>query len=209
MDYSYKKINFILNILITLSAILTIIYFGIIIFGDNSTDSNKKITATKTEYFNYLSKGITNSIFNEEFCRTAFNHFDRLSDGQLSKYGFENTLEDFAIFISLNDSSKNIIDTTNYNKAITLLRSIKSIEPFASLPEEEKRLMDNIQLFIEKSDKANISNSLNQLKQVILQRHTAYEKIEYQNSWAIPLAFAGIFLTLVFGIMGIRQSIKK
>lgn len=209
MDHSYKRLFFVINILLTLSAILTIVSFGKVVFGDKTSDINKKISVTKTEYFNYLSKGITNTNFNEEFCRTAFNHFNRLSDGNLSKYGFENTLEDFAIFIASKDSSKTKIDTINYKKAITVLHSVQATEPFASLPEEEKRLMDNIQLFIQKNDNENITNTLNQLKQVILQRHKEYEKIEYQNSWAIPLAFIGIFLTLIFGIVGIRQSLKK
>src|SRR4030067_845675 len=88
-----------------------------------------------------------------------------------------------------------------YSKIIlNVLREAKKIEPYASLPPEERRLMDSMQEFIQNGDKPNSLNTLNQLKQVVLARHKEYENIARLNSWSLPLAIASIVLTILFGI---------
>lgn len=166
-----------------------------------------KTKATEQEkYFQCLELGLTNNTFDEEYCKTSFNHFDRKSSGSLSKYGYIELLEDFLVYLSNKDKG---FKEEHYKKTIEVLRKAKQTEPFASLPSEEKRLMDNIQIFIQKNDNQNSINTLNELKQVILSRHKEYERIEKQNSWSIPLAFIGIFFTIIFGIWTTTLAVKR
>lgn len=163
-------------------------------------------STTQDNLFQYLEKGLMNDHFDENFCKTAFNHFNRQAGGSLSKYGYVETLEDFVVYIT---SKGDAITTEFYRDAQNILERAKTTEPFASLPSEEKRLMDSIQLSIQRKDTPNGVNQLNELKQVILARHREYERIESQNSWSIPLAIFGLVLTLIFGIWGIAKTIKR
>ena len=167
---------------------------------------NKKSTHDKL--FEYLETGLSQNLFNEEYCRLAFNHFDRKSDGNLKKYGYVESLEDFVVYLN----SKKSEDTgkqAHSQAVMAIVQHAKKVEPFASLPSEEKRLMDNIQTFIQNNDDDNSLSNLQQLKQVILARHKEYQKIEQQNKWSIPLAFAGVAFTLFFGIWSTIIAIRK
>ena len=189
----------------------TMMYFMINFMRDYLFESRYYKSSKKPydEYLNYLAKGIENNTFDEEFCKIAFNHFDRKSNNELSKYGYTELLEDFVIFISTKSDSINAVDTLNYNKAMDILKIAQKTEPFASLPSEERRLMDNIQLFLQNNDIDNSLNALNELKQVILLRHREYQKVSKQNSWSIPLAFIGIGFTFIFGIITMVKSLRK
>lgn len=165
---------------------------------------------THEKLFEYLGNGFSNDRFSEQFVKTAFNHFDRKVDGALTKYGYIETLEDFIVYLNSHTDSKNKFDTTKIDEVNKLLTEAKNTEPFASLPSEEKRLMDHIQILLKNGvPEAELNNSMKELKQVILARHKEYQKIESQNSWSIPLAFAGVFFTIMFGVWSIILSIRK
>ena len=132
--------------------------------------------------------------------------FDRKSKGELKKYGYVELLEDF--LVQSGGKNENF-KQAHYTKVVEVLKKAKNIEPFASLPSEERRLMDGIQLFVQKGDTTSSINALNELKQVILARHKEYERIEKQNSWSLPLAIIGVFFTLLFGIWTTVLTIKK
>jgi len=189
------------------SIVSALILSRLIFYSGDTFNFNKKVTESD-QLNNYLLNGVKIGVFSEEYFNIAFNHFDRKSDGKLHNYGRIETLEDFIIFInSSNDNSKDI----NTEEVTTLLENFKKTEPFSALPIEEKRLMDQLQILISlPTSKEQVSNVLDQLKQVILARHKEYQRIENQNTWSIPLSFIGILLTLVFGVwttvLSIRQS---
>ncbi len=184
---------------VTLLSTVTMAYFISTVIVDKETK-----TLIKQDYFTYLETGLDKDIFNEEYLKVGFNHFDRNDNGKLSQYGYVETLEDFLVYYNLKDSSKIYHEIIN-----DLLNKAKSTEPFASLPSEERRLMDNVQVFVQKKDSINALNALNELKQVILARHKEYIKIDAQNAWSIPLAFVGIGFTLIFGVWSTILTIKK
>lgn len=174
------------------------------------TESPKQ--STQEKYFEYLRNGINDDLFNANFVKTSFNSFDRQLDGAMSKYGYIETLEDFIVFLNTNRENPNKADKSiNQTQVVVdLLAKARETEPYASLPSEERRLMDHIQTLIKTQDNsADINQAMNELKQVILARHKEYQKIEAQNSWSIPLAFAGVFFTIVFGAWSIILSVRK
>ncbi len=122
------------------------------------------------KYFLYLENGLKNKLFNDEYAKTGFNYFERESKGSMAKSGYIELLESFTVYLIQNNIQKDSVFQYNYHKAIELLKKAKEIEPFASLPNEERRLMDNIQIFIQRNDSLNTLQSLSELKQVILAR---------------------------------------
>ena len=117
--------------------------------------------STQENYFEYLRNGINNNIFNENFVKTAFNSFDRQCDGAMSKYGYIELLEDLIVFLNSNESN-----STNKDKSLNqtqlvvdLLLKARETEPYASLPSEERRLMDHIQTLIKTPSARSSSDS--------------------------------------------------
>lgn len=197
------KYFFIFAVIITvISAIFMTKSFTYPFFG-------KDQASYKEEYLLYLENGLNDNLFDDEYAKTGFNYFDRESEGSLAKLGYIELLESFTVYLITNNSQKDSVFQINYHKAIDLLAKAKETEPFAALPNEERRLMDNIQIFIQRNDTLNTFQSLNELKQVILARHIEYQKIDRQNSWSLPLAFVGVAFTLIFGIWSIIIGIKK
>ncbi|MCH8034482.1 MAG: hypothetical protein IH950_12110 [Bacteroidetes bacterium] len=183
--------------LITILSGVVMFYFILDVIIDRGTKSS-----IKQDYFSYLETGLEKGIFNEEYLKVGFNHFDRNDNGKLSQYGYVESLEDFLVYYNSKDTAK-----IYYEIIIDLLNKAKSTEPFASLPSEERRLMDNVQVFVQKKDSTNALNALNELKQVILARHKEYVKIDAQNAWSVPLAFVGIGFTLIYWHLQFKCSL--
>ncbi|MHB1397421.1 MAG: hypothetical protein ACYDAI_03615 [Trichloromonadaceae bacterium] len=192
-------------LLASVAAALTLSTF---FFEDSPLLSSRSKLSESEKMYAYLEKGVEGEKFTEDFFNTAFNHFDRKSDGSLSKYGRLETIEDFVVYLNGNGNKFKNEQIAAVND---FLRKTKEIEPFSALPVEERRLMDQLQFLVtEKENLQPVIQTLNELKQVILARHKEYQKIEAQNSWSLPLSFVGAFLTLVFGIwttiLSFRQS---
>ena len=189
-------------VLIISSASITTLYRNLLIV-------DKSFTSFQTEYFSYLSTGIDSGRIDEEYCKISFNHFDRKTKGAFTKYGFIELLEDFIVYYSSTDSESDSAKLEGFNSVIDILKNAKESDPFAALPLEEKRLMDNIQALLQKGDVDNSLSILNQLKQVILARQSEYNRIEKQNSWSIPIAIVGAVLTLFFGILSAIRAFRR
>lgn len=167
--------------------------------------------SVQDRFFEYLAKGLSRGQFSEDFVKTGFNHFDREADGVLSKYGYVETLEDFVVFLnSRSEGEGEALSGSLMESANQLLGKAKETEPFASLPREERRLMEHIQILVKAEAKQDdLSYAMNELKQVLLARHKEYQRIERQNAWAIPLAFTGAILTIIFGAWSVVLGIRK
>jgi hypothetical protein len=196
--------NAIFPLIGTIAAALAMstLIFDSTIFSNHSAKSSEM-----DKMFVYLSKGVNGDNFSEEYFNTAFSHFDRKSDGEIGKYGRIEVLEDFIIY--LNSEPKND-KSTSITVVNEFLAKTKKVEPFSALPVEERRLMDQLQLYVTDSKGVKpVEQTLNELKQVILARNKEYQKIESQNSWSLPLSFVGVFLTLVFGVWTTILSVKQ
>ncbi len=190
------------------SAISAILFFTLLSNSGNYVLEIGKKNTYQAPFFAYLEKGVQNKIFNSEYFETAFSHYDRKSNGQLSSYGKTESLEDFIIFLNSSDKAKDL-QGEPLNEVNALLVSSKQTEPFALLPSEERRLMEQLQLQTLQYNDEMAIRTMNELKQVLLARHKEYQKIEAQNTWSLPLSIIGVFLTLVFGVWSTILSVKQ
>jgi hypothetical protein len=196
--------RYLLPLIALLATLISATFMSQFLLKDITTIRAK--AAEQDSFFKCLEVGLANNTFGEEYCKTAFNHFDRKSKGVLSKYGYIELLEDFLV---QSGSREQDFKQQYYEKVAEVLKKAKTTEPFASLPSEERRLMDGIQVFVQKNDTASSINALNELKQVILARHKEYERIEKQNSWSLPLAIVGVFLTILFGVWTTVLTLRR
>ncbi len=205
-DIIFKELSSALFPLVaSIAAAITLSTF----FFDSSPFLGARSQLSESEkMFVYLMDGTKKNLFSEEYFNTAFNHFDRKSEGEIAKYGRVETMEDYVVFLNTKLKSQ---EKVNIESVSQLLSKLREVEPFSALPAEERRLMDQLQFLVSNKENSQpIIQTLNELKQVILARHKEYQRIEGQNSWSLPLSFIGAFLTLVFGIwttiLSIRQS---
>jgi len=192
----------------SVSAISAVMLFTLISGGEDYVLQIGKKDTYQAPFFAYLEKGVQNKTFNSDYFETAFSYYDRKSNGQLSSYGKTESLEDFIIFLNSSEKAKDL-QGEPLNKVNVLLASSKQTEPFALLPSEERRLMEQLQLQTLQYDDEMAIRTMTELKQVLLARHKEYQKIEAQNAWSLPLSIVGVFLTLVFGIWSTILSVKQ
>ncbi len=205
IDIFFKEMSSaVLPLITSIVAAVTLSTF----FFDSTILIGKRSGMSESEkMFAYLQDGVGKDKFNEEYFNTAFNHFDRKSDGELGKYGRIELIEDFLVYLNTQSKDEDPAKTESVSQ---FLSRIKAVEPFSALPAEERRLMDHLQVLItNKENLEPVVQTLNELKQVILARHKEYQRIEAQNSWSLPLSFVGVFLTLVFGIWTTVLSVKQ
>lgn len=173
---------------------------------------SKPSSDVEGEYFSYLETGLQESKFDEKYFDTGFSFYDRKSNGKLSSYGRTETLEDFFVYLNVTKVQPEL-PSGSIGLVVSLLDSSRETEPFAALPPEERRLMEQLQIQLKDVDDEITFRTMNELKQVLLARNKEYTKIEEQNAWSLPLSIIGVFLTLVFGvwstILSIRQSKSK
>ena len=173
---------------------------------------SKPNSDVKGEYFSYLETGLKESKFDEKYFDTGFSYYNRKSNGKLSSYGRTETLEDFFVYLNMSKDQTDL-PSGSIGLVVSLLDSSRETEPFAALPPEERRLMEQLQIQLKDVEDEVTSRTMNELKQVLLARHKEYTKIEEQNAWSLPLSIIGVFLTLVFGVwstvLSIRQSKSK
>ncbi|WP_373433480.1 hypothetical protein ACEO96_19005 [Vibrio anguillarum] len=183
-----------------------------VVFDNYQLVISKPNSDVSGEYFSYLETGLKESKFDEKYFDTGFSYYDRKSNGKLSSYGRTETLEDFFVYLNMSKERPEL-PSGSISLVVNLLDSSRETEPFAALPPEERRLMEQLQIQLKNVDDEITSRTMNELKQVLLARNKEYTKIEEQNAWSLPLSIIGVFLTLVFGIwstvLSIRQSKSK
>jgi hypothetical protein len=174
----------------------------------------KKVTRStvkdyKKEFYSLVDNLIVSqdsTLINIETIRKIFNSLDRKSDGVLFKYGFINTLEDYSVYL-INDTINR--NDENFKLAVTLIESELKEEPFNQLPSEQRRVLLNLRNSILNLDKENGIFNLNELNDLLRIQNENYESVKRQNAWSIPLAIAGLILTLFFGIISFVKSVTN
>jgi hypothetical protein len=90
-----------------------------------------------------------------------------------------------------------------------LLAECTKEDPYSDVPDEQRRLLLNARMAVERSDAAGAVFSLDELRSVLVTTNRTYTRMARANKLAIPLAIAGLVLTLVFGVIGSWSVISR
>jgi len=146
-----------------------------------------------------------------ELLKYTFNSIDRESKGLLFKYGFVNVLEDYHVYLRT-DVKKDISSKIGYvhhiYEVISIIKKELEQEPFTRLPDEQRRILVNLNKAIESDDKELAEINLTQLNDVLRLNQNEMEKLKGQTAWSIPLSIVGLVATLILGLTGIFRPLS-
>ena len=78
--------------------------------------------------------------------------------------------------------------------------------PFADLPERERNILKDIDVYLKNSDTESVERKIKELSTIIQTRYEEQKKLESQNKLAVQIAIIGIVLTITFGILQLFNS---
>jgi hypothetical protein len=119
-----------------------------------------------------------------------------------SDYSFAPILEDYLAYTT--DKEDELSDK-NYNLLKTIIKDETVEKPFSNVPEEERRLLRNINNSVKNNDLESIKDDLQELNSVISAKNRIHQRTNKINNWSLPCAVAGIILTIIFGAMSLKN----
>lgn len=173
------------------------------------TDSEQsKLEKYKVEYFTLVDEILTQKDSCEisiESFRYGFNSLNRKANDKLFDYGFINILEDYLVHIFTNKDKYN---KEKYVFVTNLLKNELKQEPYSQLPNDQRRILKNLENAIQKSDSTSAIYNLTELNDVLLNTNNEIRNLERESKWTLPLGIVGLVLTILFGIMTILSPIS-
>jgi hypothetical protein len=164
---------------------------------------NRKRKNVKEKFFNSLTNNFEQQLISDKDDITfLLNSVSREFD---SIYSLADILEDYITYVSKNEDSNNKIKKEVYDLIKSIISTEKQEKPFSNVPNEEKRILTNINEYIKINNMEQIKSNLQELGAVMATRNRHYEKINKINKFAIIIAVIGITLTIVFGIIGTNK----
>lgn len=79
-------------------------------------------------------------------------------------------------------------------------------KPFSGVPDEERRILMNMNDALANNDSKSIEFNINELNSVLTTRNKVFESNAKLNKWSVPLAILGVFFTILFGILSFTPS---
>ena len=117
------------------------------------------------------------------------------------EYDFIQLLEDYLKHLMKDSKERDQQKIINqYSIIKKMIEEEMKEEPFADLPEEERRLLRSLKNSIETSKQNLVDADLDSLKLLITTKNRIYSRSEKTNRWSVPLALFGLLLTIIFGI---------
>ena len=185
---------------------LIIVYITIsYLFLIGKDGTSKKNTKAKAKFVELIYGNIENdNILDLEMLAHIKQSVERQFNAEII---VSNMLQDVLVAINDTSENKNIEKRDEINEKIKhLIVEERTVAPFENLPEEERRLMRSLRDSIKHSDESSIKFYFEELNTAISVRHEEYTRAMKVNKWSVPLAFIGVLLTIVFGIIGISGS---
>jgi hypothetical protein len=188
--------------------ILVIVFY--LFFKDKIFEDKKSsiIESYETEFFSVanvlINKKDSNQV-NIETLKFAFNSINRKSNGKLLDYGFVNLLEDYLVSL-IND--KTLTKSNNYYSVVKIIQNEIKQEPFSQLPNDQRRVLKNLESAINAKDSLSAVYNLTELNDILIDNNNQLQSMESENKWALPIGIVGAILTLLFGILTILSPIS-
>ncbi|EMS79141.1 hypothetical protein [Desulfotignum phosphitoxidans] len=77
--------------------------------------------------------------------------------------------------------------------------------PYAGLPDLERSIITDIELFLGSGDKPAIHRKLREITTAIQAREDSLARIRKTNRWSVSLAVIGLILTVTFGLVSLLK----
>ena len=83
------------------------------------------------------------------------------------------------------------------------IEQLEQQSPYANLPDLERSIITDIEVFLNSDDKTAIERKLGEITAAIQVREESFAKIRSTNRWSVPLAVIGLVLTITFGLISL------
>ncbi|MBI4121169.1 MAG: hypothetical protein HY457_02865 [Parcubacteria group bacterium] len=184
-------------------AFLGLLYFVFILFFDKTPFGSD---LTTENFFKLLDKKFDLNLVKDK--TDVINLAESFSRKEWARYSLAPLLEDYLRhLIELNvDELEKEKTQLRYDTVKKMLNAENEERPFGDIPDEERRLLQSLRISIGNNDQQVTESSLEDLRILIATRNKIYAKSQKINWWSVPLAIAGLVVSMVFGVMGIIQG---
>jgi hypothetical protein len=182
----------------TLPSVFSVIVLSYIVTLFLKSKSNRKYG--KEKIYNLLTNHLEQNLVKDKIDIIVI--LNSISREYEYNYSLISILEDYIVYISKDETNNNLKDYYELLKNIILLENQEI--PFNNVPDEEKRILININENIKNKDLDSIKFNIKELSSVISTKNIIYEKTQKANRWSIPIAIMGMICTIIFGIFGLK-----
>lgn len=184
---------------------LIVVVLGIII---HHWMTQKEINTRKDKLFQALDEKYANGLIQTK--EDVIIVLSSIYRNSYSEYPLVSVLEDY---ITERIGYIKRIDKEETKKKYDVFKKILDIEnrerPFKNAPDEERRLLANLNEEMKNEDMDSLESNLNELYSVIVTRNKIYLKQEKGTKRANIVSTIGLTLTIVFGITSIYFAILQ
>lgn len=157
----------------------------------------------KDMFFKLLKNNFEHNFINDrEDILVLLNSVNREFD---CTYSLISVLEDYIVYISKGETKNDNIVKYSYKMIKDIINEENQEKPFSNVPDQEKRILRNINENIMNNQIELIKFNLQELSYVITTRNKTYEKADKINKWSLPVAIIGIIVAIIFGLMGLKN----
>lgn len=193
------------SIIVLICISLIVVILGIII---HHWMTQKEINTRKDKLFQALDEKYANGLIQTK--EDVIIVLSSIYRNSYSEYPLVSVLEDY---ITERIGYIKRIDKEETKKKYDVFKKILDIEnrerPFKNAPDEERRLLANLNEEMKNEDMDSLESNLNELYSVIVTRNKIYLKQEKGTKRANIVSTIGLTLTIVFGITSIYFAILQ
>lgn len=194
----------------TLSTILTVIaaFMALLVMLRLIIKLRKPNIKLDTDFFEQLDKKFTlGLVINKDDITVLADSFRR---EHLAIYDLNKLLEDYLRYLinmasnSEEDTKKTYIE--RHQIVVKILKEENEQKPYNELPIEERRVFRAINSSVKTGEKEETLNALEDLRIIISTKNKIFQQSNTINKFSIPLAVAGLILTIYFGIKSLPNE---
>lgn len=124
---------------------------------------------------------------------------DSINPSRLSKW-----LREYLVELYETSEKENDAKRLKWKELITqFIDQNEQQSPYASLPELERSIITDIEVFLKAQDNKAVERKLGEITTAIQAREESFLKLRSTTRWSVPLAVIGLILTIIFGLISI------
>jgi len=128
------------------------------------------------------------------------------ADDEGYRYSLSRQLREFLVDLVSGDLGNELDDQAVVewkNKITGFIKANEETSPYADLPPAERSVLNDVSAFLQNDDKKSARQKLSELGGMIQARYDDILKLQRVNKYSVPLAGAGMVMTILFGLLAI------